>query len=220
MRRSGTHISAGVIGALFVLGAPLFLLMEHPLEFWLIFVPLGLLFVLLIVLWLKSGGLGVGNFILALMILFIMLVAFVIVATPEPCEHKEVTRYFFSTDGSNNSVCGFCTKCRTRLTPHSLFQGELVDKSYLTAMQEHSDGSEIIPGEYCTVTARVPLGFMGSGGLACEVENEDYLVRFKAVFRAECIEQVKLIEEGQEITFRGRFADRGCSFTDCELISD
>ena len=163
------------------------------------------------------------KFIITVLFLCILSpILFLIVATPEKCEHQEVTRYYFSTDDSvvHNSVCGFCTKCRTRLTPHSLFQGELVDKSYLTAMQEHSDGSEIIPGEYCTVTARVPLGFMGSGGLACEVENEDYLVRFTAVFRAECIAQVELIEEGQEITFRGRFADRGCSFTDCELISD
>ena len=144
---------------------------------------------------------------------------------PKPCDHEEVLRYYFSTDDStvHNDVCGFCTKCDTRLTPYSLFQGELVDKSYLAALKEHSDGSEIIPGEYYTVTATVPLGYMGyegTMGLACEVENEDFLIRFNAAFRGEFKEQISLIEEGQEITFRGRFNDTGCGFTDCELLSE
>ena len=167
-----------------------------------------------------SSSIGKSAWLLGLIVL--ICTPMFLLFPSEKCEHREVTRYYFSTDDSmvHNSVCGFCTKCRTRLTPYSLFQGELVDKSYITAMQEHSDGSEIIPGEYYTVTAIVPLGFMGSVGLACEVENEDFSVRFTAVFRAEYIEQIKLIEEGQEITFRGRFNDKGCGFTDCELLNN
>ena len=151
-----------------------------------------------------------------------IVIGLVFVLTPEKCEHEEVVRYYFSTDDTvvQNSVCRYCTKCDERLTPYTLFQGELVDKSYLQTIVEHSDGSEIIPGEYYTVTATVPLGYMDMLGLTCEVENEDYLVRFNAVFRSEFKEQMSLIEAGQEITFRGRFNDKGCSFTDCELLSE
>ena len=165
-----------------------------------------------------SSG-GKASWLLGLIVL--LATPLFLLFPPEKCEHEEVIRYHFSTDDTmvHNSACGYCTKCDTRLTEYSLFQGELVDKSYLEAIKEHSDGSEIIPGEYYTVTATVPLGFIGSGGLVCEVENEEFLVRFSAAFRAEFIEQIKSMEKGQEITFRGRFYDTGCSFTDCEIVS-
>jgi hypothetical protein len=50
------------------------------------------------------------------------------------------------------------------------------------------------------------------------VENENFIVGFNVEFREEFREQIKLTEEGAEITFRGRFYDVGCGFTDCELI--
>jgi hypothetical protein len=90
-----------------------------------------------------------------------------------------------------------------------------VDKSYLEAIKEHSDGNEILPGEYYTVTATVPMGLSG----ICEVENEDYIVRFHVAFNDEFIELVNSIDDDAEITFRGRFYDTGCGFTDCELLS-
>lgn len=155
-----------------------------------------------------------------------IIIGVLIFATPEKCEHEEVTRFHFTTDTPvvRNSVCGYCKKCDTRLTSYSLFQGDLVDKSYRQAIVDHSDGSEMASGEYYTVTATVPLGFIGDGigsiGLTCEVENEDFIVRFDAEFREEFKEAVMSIEEGEEITFRGRFYDNGCGFTDCELVSN
>ena len=163
-----------------------------------------------------------GKYAWLLGLLVLLATPIVLLFPSEKCEHEEVIRYHFSTDDTmvHNSACGYCTKCDTRLTAYSLFQGELVDKSYLEAIKEHSDGNEIIPGEYYTVTATVPLGDMGSMGLVCEVENEDFLLRFTASFRSEFKEQIELIEKGQEITFRGRFSDEGFYFTDCELLAE
>jgi hypothetical protein len=154
------------------------------------------------------------------LILIIILVAF----TPEPCEHEEVTRYVFTSYDStaHSDVCGYCKKCDKKLTTYSLIKGELVDKSYLQAIKEHSGGSEIVAGEYYTVTAIAPLGHYGYGKesvrLTCQVENENYIVRFSAEFQEEFMELIQSVEEGDEITFRGRFYDEGCGFTDCELI--
>lgn len=167
------------------------------------------------------------RFIVSLFFICILSpIIFLIVFTPEPCEHEEVTRYVFADYDSSamSDVCGYCRKCDERLTTYSLFKGELVDKSYLEAIREHSDADEIIPGEYYTVTVTVPLGFYGYGSdtvwLTCEVENEDFIVRFSAEFREEFKEQVSSIQKGEEITFRGRFYDVGCGFTDCELIGN
>ena len=156
-----------------------------------------------------------------------MSCALLIVATPDPpkCEHEEtVVKYSFTAYGStaHNDICKYCKKCESRISAYSLFKGELVDKSYLEAIVEHSDGSEIVAGEYYTVTAIVPLGFYGSSidtaWLGCRVENANFIVSFTAEFREEFRELVRAVEEGDEITFRGRFYDKGCGFTDCELI--
>ena len=199
-----------------VLGVILFLLMEHSLIFWLLFLPLAVIFLVSSYLWVTGKGFSVTTILISVVTLLGMVLVVMFSASTEKCEHQVVTRYFFSTDDStmHHSACRYCTKCDTRLTEHSLFQGELVDKSYLEAIKEHSDGSEIIPGEYYTVTATVPLGFIGT----CEVENEDFIVRFDVDFRDEFVLDDPL-ENGTEITFRGRFYDKGCGFTDAELIS-
>ena len=49
-------------------------------------------------------------------------------------------------------------------------------------------------------------------------EIEDFILFFNAEFREGYGEQVRLIQDGDTITFRGRFYDKGCGFTDCELI--
>ena len=158
-------------------------------------------------------------------IFLVFVIVLTIVLTPPKCDHEEVTRYMFTSNDStaHSSAARYCNKCNERLSAHSQFKGELVDKSYLRAIIDHSDGSEIIPGEYYTVTVTVPLGFYGYASdtveLTCEVENADFIVRFAAEFREEFKAQVESIEKGQEITFRGRFYDTGCGFTDCELLS-
>lgn len=165
------------------------------------------------------------KFITSVILICVFLpILFLIVFTPEPCEHEDmVTMYSFSTRDStaHSSVRPYCRDCDKKYQSQ-LFQGTLVDQSYLSAIIEHSDASEIVPGEYYTVTVTVPLGFTAYGSdsvwLNCEVENEDFIVYFTVEFREEFEEQVRSVEEGDEITFRGRFYDEGCEFTDCELV--
>ncbi len=156
------------------------------------------------------------------LVLIIILVAF----TPDKCEHEDmVTMYTFTSYDSTaySDVRPYCRDCNKRFQ-YKLFKGTLLDQSYLDAIVEHSDANEIIPGEYYTVTAIVPQGYTQASyastrvGLNCRVENEDFIVGFNVEFREEFKELVKLVEKGEEITFRGRFYDGGCGFTDCELI--
>ena len=223
----GRHGSYPLLtGFVVVLSAAIFLLRENPGVFWLVFVPLALLFIFFTMHFLTGGGGHVGSFLAALAILVVMIVALVIVATPEKCEHADVVqRYVFAHDDSTqySTVQPHCAKCGESLATHSYFKGELVDKSYLQAIVEHSDRNEIVAGEYYTVTATVPLGFYGHTDdtvwLTCEVKNDNFIVRFHVEFREEFEELVKSVEKGDEITFRGRFGGKGCEFTDCELLS-
>lgn len=166
-----------------------------------------------------------GSIISSMSIFLIVIVVLLVVLSPGKCEHEEtVERYSFSAYDStaHNDVSKYCKKCEVRLTASSAFNGELADKSYLEAIKEHSDGSEIVAGEYYIVTATVPLGFYSYSSdkvrLSCKVENADFIVSFSAEFREEFKESVRAVEKGDEITFRGRFYDEGCGFTDCELI--
>ena len=140
------------------------------------------------------------------------------------CEHENMaTMYSFASQHSTaySDVRPYCRDCGERFQ-HQLFKGDLIDKSYLSAIVEHGDGSEIVPGEYYTVTATVPNGFYAYTSnrtwVNCKVENADYIVYFNVEFREEFREAVELIEDGEVITFRGRFYDSGCGFTDCELL--
>ena len=165
------------------------------------------------------------KFITSLVLVCVLLpILFLIVFTPEPCEHeKAVTRYSFTSYDStaHSDVSEYCRDCDKKFQ-RQLFKGTPIDQSYLSAIKEHSDGSEIVPREYYTVTAIVPLGYYeyisDKVRLNCMVENEDFIVGFSVEFREEFVELVKSVEKGEEITFRGRFYDTGCGFTDCELI--
>lgn len=63
-----------------ILGAILFLLMEHAVVFWIVFVPLALCFILYLVKFFRDGR--VGNFGTALLILAAMGIALMIVCIP------------------------------------------------------------------------------------------------------------------------------------------
>ena len=165
------------------------------------------------------------KFVTRVVLLCVFLpILFLIIFTPKPHEHEGVTKYVFSSYNSTTPsyVRDECKECGTRLTYDSLIKGTLIDQSYLEAIEEHSDGVKIVPGEYYTVTATVPMGFVAYSSnrvrLNCKVENEDFIVFFNVEFREEFEEQVKQVEKGAEITFRGRFYDEGCGFTDSELI--
>ena len=222
--RGGKNANAGLFGLIVLVGIPLFLLMEHPLVFWCVFVPLVLILVIAMVKWITTGGLQIQYIIIALGALFAIMVVTLVTSVSEKCEHENMaTMYSFSSHDSTaySDVRPYCRDCGERFQ-YQLFKGELVDKSYLSAIKENSDGSEIVPGEYYTVTATVPVGYHAQGSatewLKCRVENEEYIVSFRVEFREEFSEAVRRVEDGETITFRGRFYEHGCEFTDCELL--
>ena len=63
----------------FLLGAIVFLIMEHTLLFWVLFVPLGISFVVYLLKFFREGRLGIGHFFTAMFILVAMVVALWIV---------------------------------------------------------------------------------------------------------------------------------------------
>lgn len=154
-------------------------------------------------------------------------IIFLIAFTPEKCEHEEtIERYAFDSVDSivENSVTitHYCKKCDKRVGNHSEVNVESVGDSYLGVIVRHSDATEINPGEYYTITATAPFGFVGGMTdkiwLHCDAETEDYIVRFVVDFNEEFRELVSSVNGGDIITFRGRFYDSGCGFSDAELI--
>ena len=47
-------MTPGIVIAMFLVGIPLYLLMEHPFIFWLVFVPLAVVGIANFILWLKK----------------------------------------------------------------------------------------------------------------------------------------------------------------------
>lgn len=65
-----------------ILGIIVFLLMEHALVFWLVFVPLAVLFVVSLIKFFTKGVSGIGDFVTAMLVLVVMGVALMIVCIP------------------------------------------------------------------------------------------------------------------------------------------
>lgn len=65
-----------------LLGAIVFLIMQHPVVFWVVFVPLALMFVASLLNFFRKGVSGLGDFATALIILGVMVVALMIVCAP------------------------------------------------------------------------------------------------------------------------------------------
>ena len=65
-----------------ILGVIAFLLMEHPIVFWVVFAPLVLLFVVSLIKWFGNGSAKMGDFITAFLALAVMVVALVLVCAP------------------------------------------------------------------------------------------------------------------------------------------
>ena len=167
------------------------------------------------------------KFLTSLILICIFLpILFVVVFSPEPCEHEDTILWYFFTSQdsvSNSDVCRYCKNCEKRISTYSQFTGTPIDQSYLEALKEHSDTSEFVPGEYYILTATVPLGYINGSSnkkayINCEVENEEFKVRFTVDFKEEYEELVSQIQEDEVITFRGRYYNEGCGFTDAELI--
>ena len=113
----------------------------------------------------------------------------------------------------------YCIKCG-KLEAYTNFKGTPADTSYLELLREQTNTTEITAGEYYTITATISLSDSLSTKvkLHCKLENEHLKVGFSIEFRPEFKEAVSLLNTGETITFRGRYYDTGCGFTDCELI--
>lgn len=70
---------SGLYVMLFVIGAPIYLIMEHPVVMWCAFVPLGILFIYKMYKFLSNPASGIGHFLTAMLVLVIMVILLVIV---------------------------------------------------------------------------------------------------------------------------------------------
>ena len=165
----------------------------------------------------------IGTMITTVIIAFVVIGIVVVACIPEPCEHETIKIFYFTDKDSfgSSSFRRFCPKCHTYFSSGN-FRGTPNDPSYLEAIKAHSDGEEFIGGKYYTISATVNHHYDNSyrTRIQCEVRGEGVMVKFYAEFREEFNDAVALLDTGDEITFRGRFYDTGCGFTDCELIDN
>lgn len=163
----------------------------------------------------------IGLCLIAIVVIFVTF-------KPEHCEHEDTIQIYnfqYEKSAAGHSKWEYCNVCKKYTTKRAFgFRGTPTDQSYLETIVEQSDAQEIIPGEYYTVTVTVTSTTLYDDGtnwkvrVGCKLENEDFELYFSADFRKEFWDQVKLLEDDDVITFRGRFYDTGCGFKDCELI--
>lgn len=164
------------------------------------------------------------KFFTSLLLICIFLpILFLIVFTPEKCEHENTIKVYsfqFENSTAASSYKTSCVDCKNYPVNSTSFRGTPTDQSYLEAVKEHSDIIEVVPGEYYTVTAIVSIEDYDfhKTRINCKVENKDCIVGFSVEFREGFEELVSFLEKGDEITFRGKLYDTGFGFTDCELI--
>lgn len=135
-------------------------------------------------------------------------------------EHGKIFSFQFKGSTAMSSVRPYCESKEHFNLGYSLFRGTPSDTSYLDVIREHSDSDEIVWGEYYTITATVSTGDhdFNRVRIDCKVQSDNVIVGFSVEFREEFGKDMKDVEVGDIVTFRGRFYDEGCGFTDCELI--
>lgn len=153
---------------------------------------------------------------------FIFIAAVFAVNFAIQCDHSEkVTLFSFQPPNSTaaHHIKTSCKNCNQYYTPKS-FRGTPTDTTYLEVLKTHTDGEELVGGEVYTVTAIVTVGDFdfNKTRIRCKVENDDVIVSFSVEFLDGFEERVAVLEDGDEITFRGKFYDKGCAWTECELI--
>lgn len=161
-----------------------------------------------------------SNLLAAMLAIVLLIIGAIVITGNNQCEHEDTRMLFvFHTEDGKSYKRPCCKECYEQLK-RTEFRGTPEDTSYLSLIQEHSNSTEMVGGEYYTVTAKVSLEDYEprKTRIRCRLENEEVIVVFLVDFRDEFEEAVGVIEEGDEITFRGRFYNQGCGFTDCELV--
>ncbi len=138
------------------------------------------------------------------------------------CEHPEsVKRYSFYSENNMqyDYMAVYCKECNEKLRSET-FADTPKDLSYLEVVRTLVGEDGPVAGEYYLVTATVLSDYSQSGSpyVRCKVENDSVSVFFTVDFKEEFDEAVREIEEGDTITFYGRYYESGCGFADCELI--
>ena len=154
----------------------------------------------------------------------LFLVAVVGIVSVTKCEHERVEKHFafqFQDSTADSRLSWVCADCYQDIR-RARFRGTPTDTSYLNVIAEHSDGNDIVGGEYYTMTVTVTLADHDSTKtrINCQVRNNDIVVGFSVEFKDGFEELVSSIQRGDEVTFRGKFYDVGCGFSDAELITE
>ena len=154
-----------------------------------------------------------------LSILLILLLGFVI-----KCDHTNIIEvYSFQPEKSTamSYVKSVCEECNQRFSL-TLFRDTPPDDTYIGVIEEHCKDEMFVKGEYDTIKATVTVLDYDTQKtkINCSVWRDDVKVYFSVTFKEEYEEAVSLLQVGDEITFYGKSALRGLSWTDCELIMD
>ena len=158
----------------------------------------------------------ISGMLMAVMLL--LLVGFLL-----RCEHENtITTFVFQSENSTalNYVKTICDGCNQVLST-GVFRGTPAINTHTTALEEHIADNKFISGEYDTVRAKVvsPDYHSTKTKIRCGIQTGNCRVYFPVEFKNEFEESVSLLQEGDEITFYGKSALTGLSWTDCEIVT-
>ena len=159
--------------------------------------------------------------------MFLTVVAIILAAvifTPK-CRHEEVRAVYSFRSRSvisykdTGHIKWYCKDCDYYLGIDYLY-GTPADKPYLDPLREYSGENELVDGEYYTMKAVVTSDIFDNSHqrIYAKVQNENVTLAFTIAFREGYEEELKSLQAGDEITFRGKFEAVGYDWTDCELI--
>lgn len=140
------------------------------------------------------------------------------------CDHNNIIEvYSFQPENSTamSYVKSFCEDCGQRFHL-TLFRDAAPDEKYIDVIEEHCKDEIFVKGEYNTIMATVTVLDYDAQKtkINCSVQQDGVEVYFSVAFKEEYEETVSLLQVGDEITFRGKSASMGLSWTDCEIITD